>query len=112
MALLRYFSVLLISGSLPCSALCQSIPSDVANLNGFRFANQFGDKATKGIAGAVSDCGIVTACLVVVPGSYAMTERVPGSWNTNIGGFNAGTTRANVQVFDYRQGDYQTAINQ
>jgi len=81
-------------------------------LNGAYFADQLGDKSTTGIASAISACGSSTPCRVVVPGSYATTETVPGAWNGGQGRFNAGTTSANIQVQDFRQGDYQTAINQ
>jgi hypothetical protein len=82
-------------------------------LNGTYFADQLGDKSTTGIASAISACGISTPCQVVVPGSYPLTERVPGSYVAGYAGtFNPGTTSSNVQVQDYRQGDHQTAMNQ
>jgi hypothetical protein len=74
-------------------------------LNGAYFADQLGDKSTTGIASAISACGASTPCRVVVPGSYPTTETVPGSSSV------AGTTSSNVQVQDYRYGDYQTAVN-
>jgi hypothetical protein len=85
-------------------------------LNGVYFADQYGDKSTTGIASAISACGASTPCRVVVPGSYPRTEQVPGSyaggyWQNPLS-FNPGTTGSNVQVLDFRLGDYQTGINQ
>jgi hypothetical protein len=74
-------------------------------LNGVYFADQLGDKSTTGIGSAIAICGTSTPCQVVVPGDYPTTEQVPGTGGT------PGTTSSNVQVFDYRQGDQQTAIN-
>jgi hypothetical protein len=82
-------------------------------LNGTYFADQFGDKSTTGIASAISACRTSTPCRVVVPGSYPLTESVPGSYVAGYAStFNPGTTSSNVQVQDYRQGDRQTAMNQ
>ena len=80
-------------------------------LNGSYFADQFGNKSTTGIASAISACGTQTPCRVVVPGSYPTTESVPGSLQN---GFLPvpGTTNPNVQVQDFRYGDWQTGINQ
>jgi hypothetical protein len=85
-------------------------------LNGTYLADQFGDKSTTGIASAISACDASTPCRVVVPGSYPTTEQVPGSflngyWQS-FSNLNAGTTSSNVQVLDFRLGDYQTGINQ
>jgi hypothetical protein len=89
--------------------------SIVKGLNGAYFADQLGDKSTTGIASAISACGTSTPCRVEVPGSYPATEQVPGSYLDGyvnyFGDFNPGTTSSNIQVQDFRQGDYQTAIN-
>jgi hypothetical protein len=74
--------------------------SIVKGLNGAYFADQLGDKSTTGIASGVSACGTSTPCRVVVPGSYPTTESVPG-----------GTTSGNIDVFDYRYGEYRTVVN-
>jgi hypothetical protein len=85
-------------------------------LNGTFFADQHGDKSTTGIAAAISACGTSNPCQVVVPGSYPSTERVPGSYGRGywqyLPDFIPGTTSSNVQVLDFRSGDYQTAFNQ
>ena len=82
-------------------------------LNGTYFADQFGNKSTTGIASAISACGASTPCRVVVPGSYPTTETVPGGMAYRSGGSIplAGTTSPNVQVQDFRYGDWQVAVN-
>jgi hypothetical protein len=84
--------------------------------NSAYFADQLGNKSTTGIATAIAACGTTTPCQVVVSGSYPTTEQVPGSylggyWQSS-SSFNAATTSSNVQVQDFRLGDYQTGINQ
>ncbi len=87
--------------------------SILKGINGAYFADQFGDKSTTGIASSISACGGSAACRVLVPGSYPTTEAVPGSFSAGaLSTYNAGTTSANTQVFDYRQGDREAAFNQ
>ena len=90
--------------------------SIIKGLNDAYFADQYGDKSTTGIASAISACGTSTPCRVVVPGSYPTTERVPGSYVNgywqNHPNFNPGTTGSNIQIQDFRLGDYQIAFNQ
>jgi hypothetical protein len=82
--------------------------SILKGLNGGYFADQFGNKSSTGIANAISACGTSTPCRVMVPGTYPTTEAVPGGY---LGVMAPATTSSNVQVFDYRYGDYQTAVN-
>jgi hypothetical protein len=83
-------------------------------LNGTYLADQLGNKSTTGIASAISACGTPTPCRVVVPGSYPTTEVVPGNFPNGSGWPipNAGTTSSNVQVQDFRYGDWQTGFDQ
>jgi hypothetical protein len=80
------------------------------------FADQNGDRRTTGIASSIAACGTSTPCQVVVPGSYPTTEGVPGSYLNGYWqsprSFNPGMTGSNVQILDFRWGDYQTGINQ
>jgi hypothetical protein len=90
--------------------LAQSQPYVVANLNGARFANGFGNGTTNSIATAISDCTtLAQPCVVSVPSTYGTTELVPGGAPTWLGGVGANTA-GNIWVRDWRYGEYDTAV--
>ncbi len=122
--LLRVFSILCLLVPGPLWAQTRLHPTQLPPFNGaaqgnvntnvlrdINSARDHADGVFHGIAGAITDCGTVTSCSILVPPSYTTTEAVPG-YGLDPNNPPAGaTTPGNITIFDQRYGDARMAIN-
>jgi hypothetical protein len=74
-------------------------------------AKDHGDGVFHGIGSAITDCGTVVSCSIIVPPSYTTTEAVPGYQLDPNNPPSAAGTPGNITIFDQRYGDARMAVN-
>jgi len=70
----------------------------------------YGNGSTNSIASAITACGTVNPCTILIPASYPTTETVPCGFLVGNGGTGC-TTSSNITIIDQRTGIYNTAVN-
>src|SRR5437588_11207957 len=74
-------------------------------------AQNYGDGQTNGIASAITACGTVNPCVIIVPSTYPATELVPGANAANSSATTGASTSSNIEIWDFRAGFNETAVN-